>query len=77
MPDVLYSEVVEVHARVVPALSTKCKLMKDSWKTVKDATGEDIFIVNDINENKLKHDLKRLKKNGIESLAVVLMHSHL
>ncbi|XP_011502377.1 PREDICTED: 5-oxoprolinase [Ceratosolen solmsi marchali] len=77
MPDVLYSEVVEVDVRVVPALLTKCKLFKNSWKIIKTSTGEDFFIVDDLNKEKLKQDLRKLKSSGIESLAVVLMHSHI
>ncbi|XP_031780579.1 5-oxoprolinase [Nasonia vitripennis] len=75
-PEVLYSEVVEVQARVVPALPGKCELPKNSWRTVKGSTGEELFVSQELNEEKLKRDLKKLKSKGIESLAVVLMHSY-
>ncbi|XP_058790910.1 5-oxoprolinase [Phymastichus coffea] len=75
-PEVLYSEVVEVKARVVPALPGKCNLPKNTWTKVKGSTGEDLFITKELDEAKLKRDLRKLKENGIQSLAVVLMHSY-
>ena len=75
-PDVLYSEVVEVNVRVIPALAEKCKLPSDSWKRVRGTTGQDLFVIEDLDENQLSKDLARLKQSGIESLAVVLMHSY-
>ena len=67
---------VEVQARVIPALKGKCELPKDAWKKVKGSTGEDLYITQELNQEKLKEDLKELKAKGIESLAVVLMHSY-
>lgn len=75
-PDVLYSEVVEVQVRVVPALPDKCEMSKNTWRKVKGSTGEDLYVTQELNEEELNENLKRLKNNGIESLAVVLMHSY-
>lgn len=75
-PDVLYSEVLEVQVRVVPALAEKCKMSKNGWEKVQGSTGESFYIIQQLNELKLKEDLIRLKKNGITSLAVVLMHGY-
>lgn len=65
-----------MQARVVPALPGKCELPKNSWRTVKGSTGEELFVSQELNEERLKEDLKKLKAKGIESLAVVLMHSY-
>ncbi|XP_014213101.1 5-oxoprolinase [Copidosoma floridanum] len=75
-PEVLYSEVISVQVRVVPALSDRCQINKQSWTKVKGSTGEDLFIIKDLDEDIIKQDLKNLKQKGIESLAVVLMHSY-
>ncbi|XP_033225027.1 5-oxoprolinase isoform X2 [Belonocnema kinseyi] len=75
-PEVLYSQVVEVQCRVIPALSNRCQLDKDNWKIVKGSTGEDLFLKQELDEETLKKDLLELKKLGIQSLAVVLMHSY-
>ncbi|XP_046471410.1 5-oxoprolinase isoform X1 [Neodiprion pinetum] len=77
-PEVLYSEVVEVGCRVVPALPGKCQLgdVTRGWKRVKGTTGEEFLVMKELNEQKLKKDLEGLKKKGIESLAVVLAHSY-
>lgn len=77
-PEVLYSKVVEVRCRVVPAMATKCQL-KDttlSWKRVKGTTDEEFLIMQELDEQRLRKDLEDLKKDGIESLAVVLAHSY-
>lgn len=75
-PEVLYKRVVEVRCRVIPALPGKCQLVKDSWRKVKGSTGEDLFVMQELNEEKLKKDLLELKQSGIESIAVVLAHSY-
>ncbi|XP_012265317.2 5-oxoprolinase [Athalia rosae] len=78
-PEVLYSEVVEVRSRVVPALPDRCKLgdnVGHKWKRVKGTTGEEFLVVQELDEEKLRDDLKGLKERGIESLAVVLAHSY-
>lgn len=62
--------------RVIPALSKRCQLDKENWKIVKGSTGEDLFVKQELDEEALKKDLLELKKSGIESLAVVLMHSY-
>uniref|UniRef100_A0A0C9RU22 Oplah_2 protein n=2 Tax=Fopius arisanus TaxID=64838 RepID=A0A0C9RU22_9HYME len=75
-PSVLYSKVIEVKCRVVPALPGKCSLDHDSWRKVKGSTGEDLFVIQELDEEALMRDLKHLKDDGIESLAVVLAHSY-
>ncbi|CAB0043698.1 unnamed protein product [Trichogramma brassicae] len=75
-PEVLYSEVVGVDIRVIPSMNDKCEMDKMSWKKVKGSTGEELYIISDLNELELRKDLYRLKEKGIESLSVVLMHSY-
>ncbi|KAJ8672521.1 hypothetical protein QAD02_003780 [Eretmocerus hayati] len=75
-PEVLYSDVIEVKARVVPALPGKCDLTKRSWRKVRGSTGEELFVTQELDEEDLMKNLKYLKQKGIESLAVVMMHSY-
>ncbi|KAM3956815.1 LOW QUALITY PROTEIN: 5-oxoprolinase [Aphomia sociella] len=74
-PSVLYSDVVEVDCRVIPALDDKCQ-MKKSWPSVTGTTGEKMLIVKDLNEVEVRNDLKALKEKGIDSIAVILAHSY-
>ncbi|KAH0569179.1 5-oxoprolinase [Cotesia glomerata] len=76
MPSVLYSRVVEVKCRVVPSLPDKCSLDNSNWRKVKGSTGEVLFVIQELDESALINDLKSLKEDGIESLAVVLAHSY-
>ncbi|XP_066600617.1 5-oxoprolinase [Prorops nasuta] len=74
-PELLYSKVVEVTCRVVPALANKCQLTEE-WRRVRGSTGEELLIMKELDEEKLLKDLEELLKSGIESLAVVLAHSY-
>ncbi|XP_052759152.1 5-oxoprolinase [Galleria mellonella] len=74
-PSVLYTEVVEVDCRVIPALEDRCQ-MKKSWPSVTGTTGEKILIVKEVDEEEVRRDLKALKEKGIDSIAVVLAHSY-
>ncbi|XP_029033691.2 5-oxoprolinase [Osmia bicornis bicornis] len=77
MPEVLYNKVVEVRSRVIPALPGKCHLDNKNWRRVKGSTGEELFVTQELDEEKLKRDLEELQRSGIESLAVVLAHSYM
>lgn len=76
MPDVLYKYVVGIKCRVIPALPGRCHMENQTWRRVKGSTGEDLFVTQELDEAQLKEDLKELRDLGIESLAVVLMHSY-
>ncbi|XP_015431723.1 PREDICTED: 5-oxoprolinase [Dufourea novaeangliae] len=76
-PEVLYKRVIEVKCRVVPALPGRCCLDSKKWRTVKGSTGEDLFVTQELDEERLKKDLEDLRRSGIESLAVVLAHSYM
>ena len=75
VPEVLYEEVVEVDASLLLNRSD-CELDKSKWRKVVGTTEEKLFVVKELNEEKLIEDLKRLRSLGIDSLAVALMHSY-
>ncbi len=52
-----------------------CEL-ENSWPVVKGTTGEDMFEVDPLNEEDLKHSLHGLLNRGIKCIAVALMHSY-
>ena len=76
-PEVLYKKVVEIRCRVIPALPDKCQLDSKQWRRAKGSTGEDLFVTQELDEERLKSDLEELRRSGIESLAVVLAHSYM
>lgn len=57
----------------------KCDQIISIWSdksVVRGVTGEDILVLKEIDEIKLKNDLMMLKAKGINSIAVALMHSY-
>lgn len=62
---------------MIPALSGKCHLENSHWRRAKGSTGEDLFVTQELDEERLKKDLEELRRSGIESLAVVLAHSYM
>ncbi|KAJ2940858.1 hypothetical protein O0L34_g10119 [Tuta absoluta] len=77
-PGVLYSEVIEVDCRVIPALEDQCLLdkSKTNWRTVVGTTNEKMLIIKELDEEAVRQDLKKLREKGIDSIAVVLAHSY-
>ncbi|XP_026332611.1 5-oxoprolinase isoform X2 [Hyposmocoma kahamanoa] len=76
-PGVLYTEVIEVDCRVIPALEDKCQMNKPAhWKQVYGTTNEKMLITKEVDIEAVRNDLKRLKEKGIDSIAVVLAHSY-
>ncbi|GFR27881.1 5-oxoprolinase [Trichonephila clavata] len=74
-PENLYEEVIEVEERIV-LHQDKCEI-KRSAPVLIGTTGENIKVWTPLNEEKLRKDLKAVHTKGINSLAVVLMHSYL
>lgn len=74
----LYATVVEVNCRVIPETPGKCKLAKlrDECELIEGATGEKFFITQRLNDAEIRKDLKAIKDNGINSIAIVLAHSY-
>ena len=63
MPEVLYEEVVQVDGRVVLDRAD-CRLDKTSLRKVVGTTQEDLFVVRELDEEKLKADLEKIKAKG-------------
>ncbi|XP_074644558.1 5-oxoprolinase-like [Tubulanus polymorphus] len=74
-PDVLFEEIIEVEERIV-LNQDSCQLNK-SCEIKTGSTGEKVDIWQVFNEDKLRKDLQKILDKGIQSLAVVLMHSYL
>lgn len=76
-PDVLYEEVVEIDCRVVPNIPEKCKYKESqNWPLIHGVTGDTFLIKKGIDEIKVKNQLEFLKVKGINSIAIVLIHSY-
>lgn len=71
---VLYEEVVEVEERI-RVMKAHEQLISNSSSKVKGKTG-DVEVIASPNEEKLRKELLQVREKGIESLAVVLMHSY-
>ncbi|KAM4704893.1 5-oxoprolinase [Rhinophrynus dorsalis] len=76
MPEVLYEEVIEVEERVVLKREGCCLPKDKSLKTFIGSTGEALEVWEPINLKLLERDLRGVLSRGIQSLAVVLMHSY-
>ncbi|XP_064599058.1 5-oxoprolinase-like [Liolophura sinensis] len=72
--DVLYEEIIEVEERLV-LKQKKCEINK-SCDIVTGVTGEQLEVWQPVNLDKLRDDFQRIKNKGINSVAVVLMHSY-
>ena len=70
-PEVLYEEVVQAEGRVILDRADCC-LDKTSFRKVVGATRENVFVVQELNEEKLKRDLERIKENGFKNQSVFL-----
>ncbi|CAG9131512.1 unnamed protein product [Plutella xylostella] len=75
-PSVLYSSVVEIDCRVIPALEDKCQLQTDQWRASIGTTGEKMLVMKEIDEEEVRGKLAKLRESGIDSIAVVLAHSY-
>uniref|UniRef100_A0A0V0G356 Putative oxoprolinase n=1 Tax=Triatoma dimidiata TaxID=72491 RepID=A0A0V0G356_TRIDM len=81
-PDVLYEEIIEVDCRIIPRFKDKCKLESvsdevEKWSTCTGITGDELYCVKQVDEFGLKEQLEKLLAKGINSIAVVLMHSYM
>jgi len=74
----LYSAVIEVSARVIPAQEDRCLLKEESRGMAKavGTTNERLLVAKELDLESLAEKLKEVKAAGINSLAVVLMHSY-
>ncbi|KAG7171174.1 5-oxoprolinase-like [Homarus americanus] len=77
-PDVLYEEVIEVQERVIPRQDTSTsEAINNQWSVSKTSTAEEVLVTKQLNEEKLRKNLKNILEKGIKSLAVVLIHSYM
>ena len=74
-PPPLYDQVLEIDERVITSRED-CQLTTSDCNVEKGSTGEDFIIKTVPDEKKILQDLKNLKKNGIESIAIVLLHAY-
>ncbi|KAJ1519393.1 hypothetical protein ONE63_004685 [Megalurothrips usitatus] len=79
VPEVLYSEVLEIDGRVVPAQEDRCRLGEESrsWGRIVSTTGEKLLVAKEPDLEAIRPKLEELLRKGISSLAVVLMHSYM
>ncbi|CAH1992910.1 unnamed protein product [Acanthoscelides obtectus] len=77
-PDILYSEIVEVDCRVIPAMEGQCQLGKlsEDWPVVQGKTGERYLVTRSPNKEEIRRNLVKLKEKGINSISVALAHSY-
>jgi 5-oxoprolinase (ATP-hydrolysing) len=73
-PSLLYKTVVEVDERVVLNQFYPANSLEGT--VVQGLTGEEVRILKEPDLDQVQKDLQRLKEEGIEALAVCLMHSY-
>jgi 5-oxoprolinase (ATP-hydrolysing) len=59
-------------------MKNKCNLKESKeWSVVEGSTGERLLVNKNLNKEALTREVKILKEKGINSVAVVLMHSYM
>ncbi|KAI9739551.1 MAG: hypothetical protein M1834_006267 [Cirrosporium novae-zelandiae] len=81
-PEVLFSRVVELDERVTIEdydlnPYPKTEFDENDKKLVKTASGEVIRIIQELDIETTKDQLRRLRQDGFSSIAICLMHSHI
>lgn len=72
----MYEDVIEVSGRIAPVFAQRCKLPESFWKRkVTGKTKEDLFVLSELDVDEVEKKLLTVKEKGINSIAVVLMHS--
>ena len=74
-PPPLYAEVLEIDERIITSRED-CELPTSNCQVEKGSTGEDFIIKTAPDKKKILQDLTNLRKNGIESIAIVLLHAY-
>ncbi|KAL2871025.1 5-oxoprolinase [Aspergillus lucknowensis] len=75
-PGVLPEAVVEVDERVVPCHPLSDKECFSGARVVEGVTGEKFRVVRELDVEKVRPELERLKEKGYQSLSVALVHSY-
>lgn len=74
-PDVLFEDVVEVDERIVPSHPRSSRDALSSFRAVEGITGEEFFVLQELDVEKITSDLQALKSRGYGSVAVALINS--
>ncbi|KAF4944149.1 hypothetical protein FGADI_12898 [Fusarium gaditjirri] len=74
-PDVLFEDVVEVHERIVPSHPRSSQEALSSFRVIQGVTGEQYYVVEELDTTRLTNDLKALKERGYGSVAIALVNS--
>jgi 5-oxoprolinase (ATP-hydrolysing) len=74
-PDVLFEAVVEVNERIIPSHPRSSPEALASYPTIRGITGEDFHVIQKLDVDKVTADLKSLKDQGYQSVAVALVSS--
>ncbi|KAL5339381.1 Hydantoinase B/oxoprolinase-domain-containing protein [Aspergillus crustosus] len=75
-PGVLPEAVVEVDERIVPCHPSSDKDAFSGARVVEGVTGETFRVVKELDIEKVRPELERLKEKGYQSLSVALVHSY-
>ncbi|CAJ0926300.1 unnamed protein product, partial [Mesorhabditis belari] len=75
IPEVLYSDVIEIDERVIPS-NQKCE-MKEIGEEAMATNGQKILVERSLNDEELRVSLEEIKSNGFHSLAVLFLHSYI
>ena len=75
-PGMLPEAVVEIDERIVPVHPASDKDCFSSARLVEGVTGEKFRVVKELDIEKVRPELERLKEKGYQSLSVALVHSY-
>ncbi|KAI9370457.1 Hydantoinase B/oxoprolinase-domain-containing protein [Aspergillus egyptiacus] len=75
-PGVLPESVVEIDERIVPCHPLSGKDCFPGTRIVEGVTGESFRVVKELDLEKVRPELQRLKEKGYQSLSVALVHSY-
>ncbi|KAL4993516.1 Hydantoinase B/oxoprolinase-domain-containing protein [Aspergillus recurvatus] len=75
-PGVLPEAVVEIDERIVPVHPASDKDCFSGARLVEGVTGEKFRVVKELDIEKVRPELERLKEKGYQSLSVALVHSY-
>eukprot|EP01080_Neovahlkampfia_damariscottae_P008929 gene8929-878_t len=74
-PGVLYKEVVEIDERV-RVLSNEEEKEESNFKNIQKGLSDSVEVLKEINYKEVEEKLKKIKDEGINSIAVVLLHAY-
>ncbi|KAH8689335.1 Hydantoinase B/oxoprolinase-domain-containing protein [Talaromyces proteolyticus] len=74
-PGVLFEDVVEVNERVVPSHPRSDAAALSSYRAIMGTTGETYHVLQELDMQSVTTELRRLKGEGFESVAVALVNS--